>query len=213
LLYDIYGEEKREIVPFDSISDNLKHSVLASEDSRFYQHGGVDFEGILRAAWVDLTSQSKSQGGSTLTQQLIRSVYLTGQKSIGRKIREIVLSIELDKKYSKDMIVFGFGFNEGKYTAVGNNGLGTYTTSSSQSGSLEWILHKTNKDQFIFDLRKAKDNPLFSFLKDDIEFRSIGALAMDDAFYKTKIMDEFDAIVYFDKTTPSACFGRPNKSK
>ena len=104
LLYDIYGEEKREIVSFDKISDNLKHAVLASEDSRFYQHGGVDFEGILRAAWVDLTSQSKIQGGSTLTQQLIRSVYLTNQKSISRKIREIVLSIELEERYSKDQI-------------------------------------------------------------------------------------------------------------
>jgi 1A family penicillin-binding protein len=104
LLYDIYGEEKREIVAFDKISDNLKHAVLTSEDSRFYQHGGIDFEGILRAVWVDLTSQSRSQGGSTLTQQLIRSVYLTNQKSIARKIREIVLSIELEGRYSKDQI-------------------------------------------------------------------------------------------------------------
>jgi 1A family penicillin-binding protein len=104
LLYDIYGEEKREIVSFDKISNNLKHSVLASEDARFYDHGGVDIQGILRAVFVDLTSQSKSQGGSTLTQQLIRTVYLTGQKSISRKIREVVLSIELEQKYSKDQI-------------------------------------------------------------------------------------------------------------
>src|SRR3989344_1841913 len=82
LLYDIYGEEKREIVSFDKISDNLKHAVLTSEDERFYQHGGIDFAGILRAAWVDLTSRSRSQGGSTITQQLIRSVYLTNQKSV-----------------------------------------------------------------------------------------------------------------------------------
>ncbi|MCX6723923.1 MAG: PBP1A family penicillin-binding protein [Candidatus Staskawiczbacteria bacterium] len=104
LLYDIYGEEKREIVSFDKISDNLKHAVVSSEDSRFYQHGGLDFEGILRAVWVDITSQSKSQGGSTITQQLIRSVYLTNQKSVSRKIKEIVLSIELENKYSKDQI-------------------------------------------------------------------------------------------------------------
>jgi len=104
LLYDIYGEEKREIVAFDKISDNLKHAVLASEDSRFYQHGGVDFTGILRALQVDILSQSKSQGGSTITQQLIRSVYLTGQKKLSRKIREAVLSIELEAKYSKDQI-------------------------------------------------------------------------------------------------------------
>jgi len=104
LLYDIYGEEKREIVSFDKISDNLKHAVLASEDSRFYQHGGVDFKGILRAAWFDLTSQSKTQGGSTITQQLIRTAYLTKQKIISRKIKEIILSIELERRYSKDQI-------------------------------------------------------------------------------------------------------------
>jgi len=104
LLYDIYGEEKREIVSFDKISDNLKHAVLSSEDYRFYQHGGIDFWGILRAVWVDLTSGTKSQGGSTITQQLIRSVYLTNQKSISRKVREVVLSIELEQKYSKDQI-------------------------------------------------------------------------------------------------------------
>jgi 1A family penicillin-binding protein len=104
LLYDIYGEEKREIISFDKISDNLKHAVLASEDARFYQHGGIDFEGILRAILVDLKLQSASQGGSTITQQLIRSVYLTGQKSISRKVREMVLSIELESRYSKDQI-------------------------------------------------------------------------------------------------------------
>jgi len=105
LLYDIYGEEKREIVSFDKISDNLKHAVLASEDNRFYQHGAIDFEGILRAVFVDISSGSKSQGGSTLTQQLIRSVYLTNQKKISRKVKEIVLSIELEQRYSKDQIL------------------------------------------------------------------------------------------------------------
>lgn len=104
LLYDIYGEEKREIVSFEKISDNLKHAVLASEDARFYQHGGIDLEGILRAILTDLKLQSKSQGGSTITQQLIRSVYLTNQKSVSRKIKEIVLSIELEQRYSKDQI-------------------------------------------------------------------------------------------------------------
>jgi 1A family penicillin-binding protein len=127
LLYDIYGEEKREIVSFDKISDNLKHAVLASEDSRFYQHGGVDFEGILRAAWVDLTSQSKSQGGSTLTQQLIRSVYLTNQKSISRKIKEIILSIELEERYSKDQI-FDWYLNE---IPFGENAYGAEAASQT----------------------------------------------------------------------------------
>lgn len=104
LLYDIYGEEKRQIVSFEEISDNLKHAVLASEDSRFYQHGGVDILRTLKAIWIDILSQSKSQGGSTITQQLIKSTYLTNQKSIARKVREIVLSVELEKRYSKDQI-------------------------------------------------------------------------------------------------------------
>ncbi len=104
LLYDIFGEEKREIVPFDKISDNLKHAIIASEDAKFYEHSGFDITGIFRAILTDLKLRSKSQGGSTITQQLIRSVYLTNQKSIGRKIREIVLSIELERRYSKDQI-------------------------------------------------------------------------------------------------------------
>lgn len=127
LLYDIYGEEKREIVSFDKISDNLKHAVLASEDARFYQHGGIDFEGILRAVWVDITSQSKSQGGSTITQQLVRSVYLTGQKSISRKVREIVLSIELEQRYSKDQI-FDWYLNQ---VPFGENSYGAESASQT----------------------------------------------------------------------------------
>jgi len=104
LLYDVYGEEKRSIIPFDKISNNLKHAVLTSEDERFYQHKGIDLQGILRSLLVDLKLQSISQGGSTITQQLIRSVYLTRQKTVVRKIREIVLSIELERRYSKDQI-------------------------------------------------------------------------------------------------------------
>ncbi len=127
LLYDIYGEEKREIVSFDKISDNLKHAVLASEDSRFYQHGGVDFGGIMRAAWIDLTSQSRNQGGSTITQQLIKSVYLTNQKSIARKIKEIVLSIELERRYSKDQI-FTWYLNE---IPFGGNAYGAEAASQT----------------------------------------------------------------------------------
>lgn len=127
LLYDIYGEEKREIVSFDKISDNLKHAVLTSEDARFYQHGGIDFEGILRAILVDLKFQSTSQGGSTITQQLIRSVYLTNKKSVSRKIREIVLSIELENKYSKDQI-FSWYLNE---IPFGENAYGAEAASQT----------------------------------------------------------------------------------
>ena len=104
LLFDIYGEEKRAIVPFDKISENMKKAVLASEDSRFYQHKGVDLIAIARSVLVDLKLWSVNQGASTITQQLIRSVYLTNQRTLERKIREVVLSIELERRYSKDQI-------------------------------------------------------------------------------------------------------------
>lgn len=127
LLYDIYGEEKREIVSFDKISDNLKRAIIASEDERFYQHFGIDITGIFRAILVDLKLQSASQGASTITQQLIRSVYLTNQKSIARKIKEIVLSIELEQKYSKDQI-FGWYLNQ---VPFGSNAYGAEAASQT----------------------------------------------------------------------------------
>src|SRR3989344_2444150 len=111
LLYDIYGEERREIVAFDKISDNVKHAILTSEDARFYQHSGIDLESIVRSILVDLRLQSAKQGASTITQQLIRSVYLNRQKTLSRKVREIVLSIELERRYSKDQI-FSWYLNE-----------------------------------------------------------------------------------------------------
>lgn len=104
LLYEIYGEEKRQYVGIDKISDNLKNAILATEDARFYQHGALDWTGIIRAIFVDITSMSKSQGASTITQQLVRSTFLTGEKSIRRKIKEAILSFEMESKYSKNQI-------------------------------------------------------------------------------------------------------------
>ncbi len=105
LLYNIYGEEKREIVTFDKISDNLKHAILTSEDSRFYSHNGVDVRSIIRSVVTNITNPKNAlKGTSTITQQLIRSVYLTNQKTLSRKIKEMVLSVELERRYSKDQI-------------------------------------------------------------------------------------------------------------
>lgn len=138
LLYDIYGEEKREIVTFDKISQNLKNAVLVSEDDGFYSHGGIDLKSLVRAVLVDLRFQSKSQGASTITQQLIRSSFLTGQKTISRKIREAVLAIELERRYSKDQI-FNWYLNQ---IPFGENAYGvesasqTYFNKSSSDLSL-----------------------------------------------------------------------------
>ncbi len=105
LLYDIYGEERRELVTLDQVSPNLINAVITSEDSRFYQHSGVDFKGIVRAILTDLKLGNRSQGASTITQQLIRSSFLTMKKTIDRKVKEVILTLELERRYSKNQIL------------------------------------------------------------------------------------------------------------
>jgi penicillin-binding protein 1A len=104
LLYEIYGEEKRTIVPFDTVPEILKQAILATEDSNFYNHMGIDPRGIFRAVMINLKIKEPTYGGSTIPQQLIRSTFLSNEKTISRKVKEIVLSLELDRKYSKDQI-------------------------------------------------------------------------------------------------------------
>src|SRR6056297_1502350 len=106
LLYEIYGEEKRSWVPINQIPKNLQNAVIATEDSRFYQHIGIDIQGIIRSILINLKSGDLlGVGGSTIPQQLIRSTFLTPNKTIERKFREIILSIELDRRYSKEKIL------------------------------------------------------------------------------------------------------------
>jgi len=105
LLYEIYGEEKRTWVSLIFIPEYLKEAVIAAEDASFYNHFGVDLKGIARAIIVDLKLGQPIYGGSTIPQQLIRSTFLSSEKTAERKIREIVLSLELDRRYSKDKIL------------------------------------------------------------------------------------------------------------
>lgn len=105
LLYEIYGEERRDPMSLQEFPDNLRNAVIAVEDSSFYSHIGIDPRGIARAVLANLRLFSPSQGGSTLTQQLIRSTFLTQKKTLERKVQEIVLAIELERKYSKDEIL------------------------------------------------------------------------------------------------------------
>ena len=105
LLYTIHGEEKREVVPLEEISPFLQKAVIAAEDENFWHHHGVDFGGIIRSILVDLKLKKPIQGGSTITQQLIRSSFLGREKTIKRKIREVVLSLELEMKYPKEQIL------------------------------------------------------------------------------------------------------------
>ncbi|MDP3093834.1 MAG: PBP1A family penicillin-binding protein [bacterium] len=105
VLYEIYGEEKRTIVPLGQISSYLKEAVLAAEDADFYRHRGISPKGVARAILADLRIFQPVQGASTISQQLIRSSYLGLEKTGARKTREVILTLELERRYSKDQIL------------------------------------------------------------------------------------------------------------
>jgi penicillin-binding protein 1A len=101
ILYDLNHNMKRQVIPLSDISPNLQHATIAIEDAHFYEHGGISFTGIARSFFVDLVRMNLSQGGSTLTQQVVKNTILTGKKSIIRKLQEWILAERLEEKYSK----------------------------------------------------------------------------------------------------------------
>ncbi|MBH8561097.1 penicillin-binding protein [Nostoc sp. CENA67] len=105
LLARIHGEANRQVVPLEQISPNLKRAVLASEDSRFYEHHGINPGGIGRAALVNLAAGDVREGGSTITMQLVKNLFLSQKRAFTRKIIEAVLAIRLEQVLSKDEIL------------------------------------------------------------------------------------------------------------
>ncbi|MBW3625826.1 MAG: transglycosylase domain-containing protein, partial [Armatimonadetes bacterium] len=136
VLATIFMDENREYVPLDKIPKNLRNATIATEDKRFYEHNGVDFRGIGRALVEDIRSQSRAQGGSTITQQLIRNVYLSQRKSIGRKIQEALLAIQIERKYSKDEILEKY-LNQVFY---GSGAYGVQAAARTYFGKKVWEL-------------------------------------------------------------------------
>jgi 1A family penicillin-binding protein len=120
LLYNIFGEAKRTLISFEDMPKNVKDATVAIEDKNFYNHGGVDFIRIITSSIIDVVTFSKARGASTITQQFIRNALLTREKSYARKIKEIVLAIQIERKYSKDEILKMY-LNEVPY---GNNAYG-----------------------------------------------------------------------------------------
>ena len=118
--------EKRLLVSFDQIPDYLKHAVISAEDKKFYSHFGVDPAGILRALYKNLIRGKISQGGSTLTQQLAKNYFLTPERTITRKIRELIIALLIEGLFSKDEILEIY-LNEiyfGQNGSVAINGVG-----------------------------------------------------------------------------------------
>ena len=86
----------------------LKDAVVAAEDKRFWEHKGVDARGVLRAAWTDYKEGETVQGGSTITQQYVKNAYLTGDRTLSRKLREAILATQLERRMSKEDILFNY---------------------------------------------------------------------------------------------------------
>lgn len=130
ILYDVHGEIKRTYIPFNEIPRNLKNATLAVEDSGFYQHGGISFFSIGRAFFVNLIHGKIKQGGSTITQQLVKNALLTSEQKFIRKFKEAILSYKIEKQYSKDEIL-NFYLNEIPY---GSNNYGVESAAQGFFG-------------------------------------------------------------------------------
>ena len=124
------------MVPYDQISRHVKNATVAIEDSNFYKHLGIQPLAIVRATLVNIASGSLSQGGSTITHQLIKNTYLTREKTFARKIKELILALKLEQTRSKDEIL-NLYLNEISY---GGNSYGIESASQNFFGKI-WQIH------------------------------------------------------------------------
>jgi penicillin-binding protein 1A len=100
-----FGEQRRTLLAQQEIPKVFEQALIAVEDAHFYDHGGIDLKGIARAAWHDLTTLSFEQGASTITQQLSRNLFLSHDKTAKRKVQEMLLAMEIERRYSKEEIL------------------------------------------------------------------------------------------------------------
>src|SRR4051812_45710755 len=100
-----FGEERRAVVKIAEVPETLKRAILAAEDERFYQHPGIDYQGVLRAALSNLTSGGRRQGASTITMQVARNFFLSSEKTLTRKLYEAMLAFKIEHSLSKDQIL------------------------------------------------------------------------------------------------------------
>ncbi len=113
LLYDVHGDVRRSLVKLQDIPEHVRQATIALEDREFYQHGGVSIRHLVRGVIFD-TLRGRATGGSTITQQFIKNAILTSERKVSRKLKEIILAYELERKFSKDQILQMY-FNEIPY--------------------------------------------------------------------------------------------------
>jgi 1A family penicillin-binding protein len=105
LLYEIHGDEKRTLVSIAEIPDHMKGATVAIEDKDFYKHHGVSWRGLIRAFASSVIKRQRVKGTSTLTQQFVKNAILTNERTIARKMKELLLSLQIERKYTKDEIL------------------------------------------------------------------------------------------------------------
>lgn len=117
--------DSSKLLKYEQIPQILKDAIISTEDTRFFEHGGIDYQGIFRAFYINLTHGDIKQGGSTITQQLVKNTFLTNEKTIQRKVSEAFLALALENKMSKEDI-FALYCNEiylGQYGSIGIHGV------------------------------------------------------------------------------------------
>jgi 1A family penicillin-binding protein len=138
LLYEIHGSEKRTVINLEDIPDYMKWATIAVEDKDFYKHPGFSIRRIISVTIIDVLRGRKEQGASTITQQFVKNAILSNEKSFSRKIREVVLAYQLERKFTKDQILKLY-FNEIPYgsTAYGvESAAHTYFNKSAKNLTL-----------------------------------------------------------------------------
>jgi penicillin-binding protein 1A len=100
-----FGEERRAVVSISEVPQQLKNAIIASEDERFYEHPGIDYVGVLRAAWANLIAGGRRQGASTITMQVARNFFLSSEKTLTRKLYEALLAFKIEHSLSKEQIL------------------------------------------------------------------------------------------------------------
>lgn len=104
-LLGVFGEKRRIPITVEEMPDCMKQAFIAGEDARFYEHPGLDYQGIIRAVWSLATTGERTIGGSTITQQLARNFFLTSEKTFTRKIKEAFLAVKIERELDKDQIL------------------------------------------------------------------------------------------------------------
>ena len=105
ILIGEFGEERRSVISITEVPQQLKNAVIAAEDERFYEHPGIDYVGVMRAAWANLVSGGRRQGASTITMQVARNFFLSSEKTLTRKLYEALLAFKIEHSLTKEQIL------------------------------------------------------------------------------------------------------------